>query len=126
MFASEPLFANADPLLYALHTEAREVAADSDQEDAAITAVDILLEIWAETDAKVESTENEVRLPGDCVLAGPIELMEEPGMLDDRVVAEARDVFDDSIPKVVAREVMIKLSNKVQRYRYCIIEERTV
>ena len=91
-----------------------------------------MLDIYAEADEKVEAAEREVRLPDDCVCAEAAELIVELGIIDDHVVAgdavvaEARLVFDDSVPEVAAREVMIKLSSRAQSCRLCIIEGRSV
>ena len=89
-------------------------------------------EVDAEVDEKAGSAESEVRLREESVFAETKELLEDLVLLDDRVVSEARDVFvdgellDDSVPKVAAREVVVKPSSEVPSRRLYILAEGLV
>lgn len=86
-----------------------------------------MLELDAEVDASVELAERKIKPLDECGFADTVEVRFEPGLLDDCDVAEARnllvdrELLDDSIPKVAASEVKVKLNSNVQSRRSYIL-----
>lgn len=89
-----------------------------------------MVERDARLDEKVESVERRVSLMDESVFVEATELL--ANLLDDGVVPNVRDVLvdgellDDSVPKVAAREVMVKVISKIQMCNLHIISVKVL